>query len=288
MRRTLIAVAVVWQAAGCGGCGCPEGVERGIEVFGSSWAVNGTAGGLIFPGIARQEFPIADGSPFLGCTELGNVTVAGNASIQEADFPAVVKMGDLIGFANETTPALLVEGFDNVVEMGAIRGEIREISGFGSIEVLDKLDGPTVVTGLGALREVVGDLHVEVLPAGFGVEKIGGALRLKYSEGQLDLPRLRDVGGDVDIVATWYQRWSLPALAHIGGSLNVSYNDELLTWPGFADEITIDGDVIAQSNIAISNEDIEAWLDSGEAEIGGEACLCRNAGDETNCNCFEG
>ena len=180
----------------------------------------------------------------------------------------------------------MVAGFDNLVEMGGIRGAIAELSGFGSIEVLDELEGPKVLTGFGALRRVRGTLDVDVLPAGFEIEEVG-TLRQRRSEGELDLPRLREVGGDVVIHGTTYQRWSLPALAHIGGTLNVSFNENLSTWTGFADQVTIDGDVIAQSNRAIADEDIEVWLDSGEADIGGETCLCRNAGDQTNCNCFD-
>ena len=287
MRRTLIAVAVVCQASGCGGCGCPEGVERGIDVTYYGWFVDGSTN-LYVPGPRPQSFPIADGSPFVGCTELGDIRIFGNASIHEADFPAVVKMGDITGPPDDAdAPALLIDGFDELVEMGGIRGKILEVSGFDSVEALTELDGPKVVSGFGALRKVVGNLHVEELAAGLGVEEIGGALRLKFGEGLLELPRLRDVGGDVVIVDTTYEHWSLPALAHIGGSLYVSSNDQLSTWNGFADEVVIDGDVIALGNPAIADEEIEVWLDSGEAEIGGEVCLCWNAGDQTNCDCLD-
>jgi hypothetical protein len=142
---------------------CPDGKFSGsLDVLPDRLRVDGV------PAFARTEYLFTEPSPFLECTEIGEIGLAGGPA-DDRFYPKLEKLGaigpDPLFFAGNDgiIDVESIDGFDSVTTLGGIGGEIRRVTGFNNVRTVGALGlNGTQITGLTSLEEVgelVGDIR---------------------------------------------------------------------------------------------------------------------------------
>jgi hypothetical protein len=287
-------------AAACSvACGngdlCVDGVYDGTLALEAEGYVFAESPSLLSPG-SREVIPYSD-MPFATCRVIGGLFLQREGAILNSDhYPLLEELGSIgIAADDEGGPPRVEEitGFDGVVRFGGIgsmtpngRATIGVISGFNAVERLEGTLAATAdVTGFLALTEIDGDLSVKLLRNAAQLERIGGSARFGFGYEVVDLPNLREVGGDLVLDGTRATTLGFPALERVGGTLNIDGNSRLGTWNGLAESSRIEGDFLATFNNPITDAIFESWATSGATEINGDIRICANyAEGERTCS----
>lgn len=228
-------------------------------------------------------WPYDEPTPFGNCRVIGAISVRSAEAILDADdFPVVEVLGGLGVEGEEGAQRVvpLVEGFDTVTSLGSIGNpfgfaSIGEISGFNNVEEVDNIEANATLSGFTRLRRVTGLLDVKSLPGPVELESVG-TLHLGGGFRAVNLPLLQDVAGDLIVDGSRLTDLEFPTLAHVGGNVEVTVNDFLSTWRGFAQGAIIEGDFEAQGNVPVRNERFVEWIEESGTIIRGTTLICNN------------
>lgn len=289
MKHTLwLAIAATMSSLACGEADlCVDGAYDGTVVLEADGYVFAEPPSLFSPG-SREVIPYAQ-LPFATCRRIGGLFVQRDgAVIDSGHYPLLEDLGFIAMEPVDNGGERVIDdlsGFDGVVRFGGISGSffltnqasIREISGFNAVEHIEgSLLATALITGFSSLREVDGSVDVAGSSGLSGLERIGGGLQFGSSWDTVDLPNLREVGGDLLIEASRAVTLEFPSLARIGGSLLVDGNSSLERWGGLANGSRVDGDFIASFNNPIKNKAFEDWMEVTSTTIGGTVRICAN------------
>ena len=278
---------------------CVDGVYDGTVVLEAEGYVFAESPSLFSPG-SREVIAWAD-MPFASCRVIGGLFVQRAGAIIDSDhYPLLEELGFIVVQSeNEGGPRQIdrLDGFDGVVRFGGIRGAsslqdgvapFDEIGGFNGVERLGgSLLATAEISGFQSLKRIDGDLLVRGIENGSVLEAIGGNATFGSTFNAVDLPNLREVGGDLVLDGTRATSLGFPVLEHIGGTLEIDGNSSLAVWGGLAAGSRIDGDFLGTFNNPIRDEDFEAWVLTRETEIGGAIRICANYAEvERTCSGF--
>jgi hypothetical protein len=237
------------------------------------------------PAFTPTDYLFTELSPFLECTEIGEIALAGGPT-DDRFYPKLEKLGaigpDRFFFAGSDgiVDVESIDGFDSVTELGGIGGEIRRVTGFNSVRSVGALGlNGTEITGLTSLEEVgelVGDIRSV---AGLSALRRVGTLKFTGTGMKnADLPALEDVTHDFTLEHTAITRLSYPKLAHIGGDVLIELQDHLSDWRGFADAAHVGGHFFVTTNGPVTNKDILDWAQRSQLTVDGITIVCGNGG----------
>lgn len=284
-----LAIAATVPSFACGEADlCVDGAYEGTIALEADGYVFAEPPSLLSPG-TREVIPYSE-MPFASCRRIGGLFVQRDGAILDSDhYPLLEELGFIsLQTEDEGGPRKLdaITGFDGVVRLGSIRSAsnlqsgvapVGEISGFNNVERLEgSLLSTADITGFASLQQVDGDLLVPQFQSTSALERVGGNLTLGSTWDVVNLPNLREVGGDLVLAGTRATTLGFPALREIGGKLEIDANSLLRSWEGLPAGSRIGGDFIGTFNSPIKDDDFEEWIESGRTEVSGSIRICAN------------
>jgi hypothetical protein len=285
VRWFLMAAAASSVACGNGDL-CVDGVYDGTLALEAEGYVFAESPSLLSPG-SREVIPYSD-MPFATCRVIGGLFLQRKGAILDSDhYPLLEELGSIgIAADDEGGPQQVdeISGFDGVVRFGGMGSvsrfgyaSVAVISGFNAVERLEgTLAAGAEVTGFAALTEVDGDLSVRSMAHGAQLERIGGSAGFGSTYEVVDLPNLREVGGDLVFDGTRATSLGFPALARVGGNFIVTFNEILEEWTGVSRGMSVGGYYLANNNSPVRDSSFQSLLIEDEMNIYGQVKICGN------------